>query len=142
MADAAWSQDISQIAQKSGIRTAPDDVQRLYRQHILRQLSAVIVTTYCGLAQHAWSQDMSTGCQKAPQVYQRRLALCTGMEYIQQHDIFLGAGGPMDAETMSLPPRKEYRSRLGVPGLELDRSRVPFVAAAIKVLFTCTYATT
>ena len=54
----------------------------------------------------------------------------------QQQDIFLGVGGPMEAETMSLPPMKEYRRRLGVPGLALDRSRVPFVAAAIKVLFT------
>lgn len=43
----------------------------------------------------------------------------------------------MEAETMSLPPMKEYRRRLGVPGLALERSRVPFVAAAIKVLFTC-----
>jgi len=51
--------------------------------------------------------------------------------------MFLGAGGPMDAETMSLPPRNEYSSRLGVPGLALDKSRVPLVAAATNVLFTC-----
>ena len=63
--------------------------------------------------------------------------MCTGKGCLQQQDMFLGLGGPMEAETMSLPPTKEYRSRLGVPGRELDRSRVPFVAAAIKVLFTC-----
>ena len=43
----------------------------------------------------------------------------------------------MDADTMSLPPMNEYRTRLGVPGRALERSRVPFVAAAINVLFTC-----
>ena len=63
--------------------------------------------------------------------------MCTGKGCLQQQDMFLGLGGPMEAETMSLPPTKEYRRRLGVPGRELDRSRVPFVAAAIKVLFTC-----
>ena len=60
----------------------------------------------------------------------------------QQHVVFLGEGGPIDAETMSLPPMNEYRRRLGVPGLALERSRVPFVAAAIRVLFTCKHVCT
>ena len=61
-------------------------------------------------------------------------------ELPQQQDMFLGAGGPMLAETMSLPPIHEYSRRLGVPGLALESSRVPFVAAAISVLFTCRQA--
>lgn len=65
---------------------------------------------------------------------------CTSSLWAQQQDMFLGAGGPMEAETMSLPPMKEYSRRLGVPGLVFDRSRVPFVAAAIRVLFTCRHA--
>ena len=43
----------------------------------------------------------------------------------------------MLAETMSLPPIHEYSRRLGVPGLALESSRVPFVAAAMSVLLTC-----
>ena len=46
----------------------------------------------------------------------------------------------MLAETMSLPPIHEYSRRLGVPGLALESSRVPFVAAAISVLLTCRQA--
>ena len=61
-------------------------------------------------------------------------------EWPQQQDMFLGAGGPMLAETMSLPPIHEYSRRLGVPGLALESSRVPFVAAAISVLLTCRQA--
>ena len=46
----------------------------------------------------------------------------------------------MLAETMSLPPIHEYSRRLGVPGLPLESSRVPFVAAAMSVLLTCRQA--
>ena len=66
-----------------------------------------------------------------------RPAVLHQIDTLQQQDRFLGLEGPMEAETMSLPPMKEYRRRLGVPGLALERSRVPFVAAAIRVLLTC-----